>query len=492
MNTSIVSVRKTSSLSYPDVPFSPNKLFPEFKDFDVYDYIINEDGDNEIYEAVRKILIDLELDVENVGKNKWNPLADLVKKTQKVILKPNLVFDRHPIGRLGSLSSITHASVVRPLIDYILLATNGQVEIVICDVPLQSADWNNLLQIGGLKELVDFYSKGGIKINVLDFRREIALINKEEVIYEKNKQKGDPNGYCSVDLGVNSFLTPIIKYSKLFEITDYPPGTVIKHHNDEVNEYCIPRTVLEADLFINLPKLKTHRKAGMTFSLKNLIGINGDKSWIAHHRRGVKMQGGDEVDNITLTYLKSRVMSFMKRYKATNFFFIFVKTYLSKQRRHRNKKAGTGCRKEYLDKNITEGSWYGNDTLWRVINDINVIIFYANKSGVLQENIQRKYLCIGDGIIAADQEGPMKGRPRKAGLLIGGLNPVCIDRVAASVIGFDYKKIPQIKEGFRLAHWTICATKEQDIIWKSNLKNIKKTNFKFKPTEGWLGFIERD
>lgn len=35
----------------------------------------------------------------------------------------------------------------------------------------------------------------------------------------------------------------------------------------------LPRTVMEADLFVSMPKLKTHHWAGVTLSMKNLFGI---------------------------------------------------------------------------------------------------------------------------------------------------------------------------------------------------------------------------
>ena len=50
---------------------------------------------------------------------------------------------------------------------------------------------------------------------------------------------------------------------------------------------------LEADVIINLPKLKTHQKAGITCALKNLIGINGNKEYLPHHRIGGFELGGD-------------------------------------------------------------------------------------------------------------------------------------------------------------------------------------------------------
>jgi hypothetical protein len=52
--------------------------------------------------------------------------------------------------------------------------------------------------------------------------------------------------------------------------------------------------VLSADLVVNLPKLKTHKKTGVTLALKNLVGINGDKNWLPHHSQGSVEKGGDE------------------------------------------------------------------------------------------------------------------------------------------------------------------------------------------------------
>jgi len=40
-----------------------------------------------------------------------------------------------------------------------------------------------------------------------------------------------------------------------------------------LKELCLPRTVLEADLVVSMPKMKTHHWAGVTLSMKNLFGI---------------------------------------------------------------------------------------------------------------------------------------------------------------------------------------------------------------------------
>ncbi len=63
------------------------------------------------------------------------------------------------------------------------------------------------------------------------------------------------------------------------------PGRFVDLNADEVNvvptrtrasklkELCLPRTVLEADFVVSMPKLKTHHWAGVTLSLKNMFGI---------------------------------------------------------------------------------------------------------------------------------------------------------------------------------------------------------------------------
>jgi uncharacterized protein (DUF362 family) len=40
-----------------------------------------------------------------------------------------------------------------------------------------------------------------------------------------------------------------------------------------LGELCLPRTVLESDFIVSMPKVKTHHWAGVTLSLKNMFGI---------------------------------------------------------------------------------------------------------------------------------------------------------------------------------------------------------------------------
>lgn len=483
-NQNIVYIHKSDTINYPEAPFNPPQIFPELED----DLLFKLDIDitNTIYNSIRDIFIGLELDSPNIGTQKWNPLKNFVKAGQSIVIKPNLVYHIHPFGESGVISTITNASLIRPLIDYVLLATNGDCKITICDVPLQSTDWEEVIRISGLKDLKEFYKSKNINIDLLDLRYEISRINEVNIIVNRKFKIRDPLGYAAVDLGVKSELMPIIKYCDKFEITDYGSGTVPKHHNPEKNEYCISKTVLDCDFFINVPKLKTHRKAGITCAMKNLIGINSNKSWIAHHRKGKTSCGGDEFkDTHMYIILKNRFFSFLKRHKS----LIPVATVLkwfSNNAIHQGKNEKKGMDdSEYF----TEGSWYGNDTLWRCIKDLNKIVLYADKSGKMQNQKQRNYFCIVDGIIAGEKEGPLEHIPKNAGLIVGGTNAVHIDKVAADIMGFDYTRIPQIKEGFNNKYWNLVDIDDRGINLKSNIKEIGELNLKFIPTSGWQYYI---
>src|SRR5687768_17691117 len=105
-----------------------------------------------------------------------------------------------------------------------------------------------------------------------------------------------------------------------------------KTHGKGRHRYLVAKDVLDADVVINLPKLKTHRKAGVTCALKNLIGINGNKEFLPHHRVGGAEAGGDcypgssrtkralefvlDRENASTSYRTARVWNEISRYLA--------------------------------------------------------------------------------------------------------------------------------------------------------------------------------
>jgi uncharacterized protein (DUF362 family) len=53
----------------------------------------------------------------------------------------------------------------------------------------------------------------------------------------------------------------------------------------------------------------------------------------------------------------------------------------------------------------------------------------------------RPGLAIVDGVVGMEGDGPIMGRPKPAGLLVMGRNPVAVDATCARLMGFDPRRI---------------------------------------------------
>lgn len=123
---------------------------------------------------------------------------------------------------------------------------------------------------------------------LLDYR-QLRFVYDENGMLGNNSRlslDGDPNGYTVFDLGKNSAFEGLENIENIYG-ADYDRSETLKHHSGGKHEYCISGTILKADVFISLPKMKTHRKSGATLNLKNLVGCNGNKNYLPHflHRR---------------------------------------------------------------------------------------------------------------------------------------------------------------------------------------------------------------
>ena len=90
----------------------------------------------------------------------------------------------------------------------------------------------------------------------------------------------------------------------------------------------------------------------------------------------------------------------------------------------------------------TVESYRSGTPQWRTILDLNRAVLFADREGRVQANPQRRYLTIVDGIVAGEGEGPMGATPLRAGLLVGGFDPVLVDAEVARLMGFDPARIP--------------------------------------------------
>jgi uncharacterized protein (DUF362 family) len=474
----MIAVFRDTRLLYPtDASFHPPEDYPE------YPYRgrgFNCPG-NQIYPAVRETLSLLRLDENNRNTPQWNPLEKYIKPGDMVALKPNLVQDRAHDNGLQAM--VTHASVIRAVLDYVVLALKGSGRIVIGDSPLQTADFDAIIRGTHLDRVVEFSrTESGLEIELCDFRRERSRKDQQGVI-EMREPVAGTHGHAVVRLDGYSHFSEVGQRIKRFRVTNYVPELMTLHHNEAVHEYLIAKPVLQANCVINLPKLKTHRKAGITAALKNMVGINGSKDWLPHHTNGSAKEGGDQYPAPSL---RKRIMTIMLDRKEASPHYAVRKSYalmlhlLCSSRRIR----------PFPDP-YYEGNWYGNDTLWRTILDLNRILFYATSKGELRCNTrQRHYFALVDAVVAGEGEGPLEATPRACGALVAGDNPVSLDVVCAYLMGFDPFLIPTIRNGMQ-DNW---LEYDREFMMRSNywpeLKTLAKTGFRFVPSKGWEGHIE--
>ena len=142
--------------------------------------------------------------------------------------------------------------------------------------------------------------------------------------------------------------------------------------------------------------------------------------------------------------------------------------------------------------------WYGNDTLWRTLLDINRAVFYTDKSGKLCDSIQKKYFCLIDGIVGGEKDGPISCEPVYPGVLAAGFNPVAFDVVVTSLMGFDVDKVPIVKRGIEtidsrkpLFWGGIDTIRVIDGAEMSLDQFLRHRNLKYAPHPNWVGHVER-
>jgi uncharacterized protein (DUF362 family) len=472
-------------------PYGPGKAYPELTP------LLGEiDGEppNHVYAVVRATLFALGLDAGHFGSEAWNPLGDLVPRGGSVVLKPNFIRHWNP-SREGTIESvITHGSVLRALADYALLAVGVEGRVSVAEAAQHDCDFARIREIAGLDALRAFYRSAlGCELPVIDLRRE-AVRYRDGVIVERWALPGDPAGYRMVDLGdasafVGSGLDP-----ERFRGADYDPGPTSAHHTGGRHEYLLSETVLAADLVVNLPKLKTHKKTGVTLALKNLVGINGDKNLLPHHCMGSMAEGGDEYPgDRTIDRLRTRATEVARALLARGHGTRLVRWV------RRAESAARG------DAFIRSGNWYGNRTTWRMCVDLNRCLYYSDAAGSHFDAAEpvRNVLTLLDGIVAGEGEGPLAPRDRPLGVVLASLDPVALDLVALRLMGFDAQKVPKVRESLADTGLRVTRVRRpEDVLVREtdaaasriadhSVADIRSERT-FEPHAGWRGHLERE
>jgi uncharacterized protein (DUF362 family) len=484
LNNPQVAVCVQKDCFYSDAP--PHNAPADYPD---YQFRNSNDCKNQVYESVSNCLYFLGLDAENFGKTSWNPLGSTIKPGETVVIKPNMIAHSHKYSDERE-SVITHGAVIRVVLYYAYLALGGKGRIIIADAPQEDSNIELIKQRIGIERIQEYYwREKGFEVEFLDLRQRY-ITKRDGICLGEVKLAGDPLGGVCVNLGKHSCFSEHDGLNKRYYGSSYDIEETNRHHSNGIHEYMVSRSVLEADVFISVPKLKTHKKVGVTLNLKGLVGINTYKNFLPHYAIGSPEENGDQfpVKRLCTKFENSIVLSAKKMLLREN--------RLAQLAARRLNRLGYRIFGE-TEEVIRSGNWYGNDTCWRMVLDLNRVLLYANMNGQLGYTPKR-YFTVVDGIIGMEGDGPVTGNPKPAGLIVAGHNPVAVDVVCASLIGFDYRKIPMLYRAFDRIPYSLTGFKTDDIAIASNknklqgpLHNLMARRFlDFEPHFGWKGHVE--
>jgi uncharacterized protein (DUF362 family) len=389
---------------------------------------------------------------------------------KKVLIKPNLVM--HNKKNDDEICLRTNDNFILAVLEIIL--RKKPAKVVIGDAPIQGCYWNQVIK----KPFLDRIHKLGIEYNtpieIRDFRRTTF----DPKLNNPPKERKPLSDYIIFDLGKDSTLEPVSNYTKkLFRVTDYSPNRLYDSHSPGVHRYCIVKELFESDVIISLPKVKTHQKTGLTNALKNLVGLNGDKEFLPHHRRGGTKTGGDCYPGFhPLLSLAEHVLDHANKTQGKWIYPVLCKAAiilwkLSLPSKYQNLSA----------------AWYGNDTTWRMVLDINKIAIYGKADGTLSESPQRLVYSICDGIIAGQGDGPLNPDPLPLGIICSSNNTYLTDVIVSQLLRFNIEKIPLIKNALTKQKWSNVSIVLNNR--KSSLLELKKISIKTIPPPGWVRYL---
>jgi uncharacterized protein (DUF362 family) len=424
-----------------------------------------------------KNLIELSCFYENYIELK-SYLFDIMKKTEvfndvgidkKILLKPNWVYNN--VKESDKLCLTTHPNIILAVLEFILQLRPSSV--IIGDSPIQSCNWDLLHSSGFIKKIIELQEINKISIKIVDFRNE--KWEQKRTLQKNCRNKSD---YILYDLFTDSLLEPLSVLNKTFRVGDYALEETIKNHNKGTHKYLIAREVIDADIIVNLPKLKTHQKAGITNGLKNYVGTIGDKACLAHYSSNLSQNGGDCFPGNNLIRKSAEYFKEIS-YKFKGKFFYYPLHYLS------SAIWGLAPKSNYAN---LSGAWYGNDTVWRMVLDINKIMSFGTLNGEISSVPQRKLVTISDAIIAGQCDGPLNPKPHPMGMVSISKNDFLLDYIMANLMGFEGSKIPLLRSCVN----TIDKSEVQVYLdgRRINLCDLNKYSIKALPPKGWVGKME--
>lgn len=432
--------------------------------------------------GVRALLEAWGLDAGHSGAPAWNPLGDLIAPGARVVLKPNWVLHENRSGA-GLECLVTHPAVIEAVLEYV--ARTRPAEVVVGDAPVQGCDLAALWNWYGLDAMVARFRERGLAVRAEDFRRTVR--RGRHFGDQQDIDCRDRAAFVLFDLGKESLLEALSADAEKFRVTMYDPRLLGRTHGPGRHQYLVAREVIEADVVVNLPKLKTHCKSCITGALKNIVGINGNKEYLPHHRKGGAGGGGDCYPGNS--WLKRRAEDLLD---AAN------RRPAGIEQRWLGRAAELAVRGAAWmgDSADVEGSWYGNDTVWRTCLDLQRVLLYGRPDGTLAESPQRKVITITDAVLGGEGEGPLANTPVASGFLTAALDVAAAEWVHARLMGFDPQRIPLVREAFGKFPHPVTGLDPSEVMAMTDGEEVPAASLKpfggraFRPAKGWRGHCE--
>ena len=416
------------------------------------------------------------------------------RRPRQIVIKPNWVM--HEVEAAYPISAlVTDAGVIVETVRACFEIFPDVERVTVGDCLEQRADWPLLCRQSGLATNIPLLEREfSGRLAFRDLRSVVYRTDGDALVVNRDATHGDPDGYCEVQLKAESHLEPIAAEADRFSVHDHDTALTRASHRNGDHRYLVAQSILNADLVINLPKWKSHSKSGLTGALKNLVGINGDKSYLPHFRRGSPSWGGDEYSDQGrwLYWVQNNLYQLVRGTPAYDVLRPGWKAVKQINNAFRRRQRNASLPADFY---VVGGSWHGNQTLWRMIFDLNLVIQRCDVSGRLQAQPQRDVIAIVDGLVAGEGDGPLKATPRQTDMIFAGRDPFAIDCVLGWMMGFDPDAMPMLsKRGeFLGAEWGRFNLWELTVLIDGVQQRLIEcpTNFGFTPAPGWRGHIER-
>lgn len=131
--------------------------------------------------------------------------------------------------------------------------------------------------------------------------------------------------------------------------------------------------------------------------------------------------------------------------------------------------------------------WYGNDTAWRMVMDLNKVAIYGRKDGTISQTPQRELYSLCDGIVGGQGDGPLNPLPLPLGVICFTNNSSMTDICMGTLMGFDIQQIALLKAAeLSIIHDNISLNLNGQ---EATLNEITNLSIQTLPPPGWVDCI---